>query len=117
VDVEITTTGGAKTYPITVSKSEEAFSLPAESTPVMVLFDKGGHILKSAVFHKDKKEWLYQARNAAEFADRADAVQALAKIKDDPEVGAALGEVLRSDKAWGVRATAADALGEHGTPA
>jgi HEAT repeat protein len=82
-----------------------------------VLFDKGGHILKSAEFHKDKKEWLYQAKNASEFADRADAVQALKKIKDDPEVDAALGEVLRSDKAWGVRVTAADALGERGTPA
>jgi len=83
----------------------------------MVLFDKGGHVLKTAEFHKDKKEWLYQARNAGEFADRADAVQALGKIKDDPEADAVLGEALRKDQAWGVRATAADALGERGTPA
>jgi aminopeptidase N len=117
VDVEITTASSAKIYPITVSKPEEAFALPAESAPIMVLFDKGGHILKSAEFLKDKKEWLYQAKNASEFADRADAVQALKKIKDAPEVDAALGEVLRSDKAWGVRVTAADALGERGTPA
>jgi aminopeptidase N len=117
VDVEITTANGAKTFPITVSKPEEAFALPAESAPIMVLFDKGGHVLKTAEFHKDKKEWLYQAKNAGEFADRADAVQALGKIKDDPEADAALGDVLRQDKAWGVRATAADALGERGTPA
>jgi Aminopeptidase N len=117
VDVEVTTTNGAKTYPITVSKPEEAFALPADSTPIMVLFDKGGHVLKSAEFHKDKKEWLYQAKNASEFADRADAVTALGKIKDDPEVDVALGEVLRRDKAWGARAVAADTLGERGTPA
>jgi len=117
VEVEITTTSGAKTYPITVSKPEEAFALPSDSAPIMVLFDKGGHVLKTAEFHKDKKEWLYQAKNASEFADRADAVQALGKIKDDPEVDAALGEVLRSDKAWGARAVAADTLGERGTPA
>ena len=117
LDVEITTASGAKIYPITVSKPEEAFGLPADSTPLMVLFDKGGHVLKSAEFHKDKKEWFYQAKNASEFADRADAVQELGKIKDDPAVDATLGEVLRGDKAWGVRATAADALGERGTPA
>jgi aminopeptidase N len=117
VEVELTTASGSKTYPITVSKPEEAFALPAESAPIMVLFDKGGHLLKTAEFHKDKKEWMYQANNASELADRADAVQALGKIKDDPLVDAALGEVLRNDKAWGARAVAADTLGERGTPA
>ncbi|HKF26300.1 MAG TPA: M1 family metallopeptidase, partial [Candidatus Acidoferrum sp.] len=116
VEVEVTSAGGAKSYPITVSKAEEAFALPSEGAPAMVLFDKGGHLLKAAEFHKDKKEWLYQAKNASEFADRADAVQALGKIKDDPELDAALGEALRGDKAWGVRALAADTLGERGTP-
>jgi len=117
VDVEVTTATGAKTYPITVSKAEEAFALPADSSPLMVLFDKGGHVLKSAEFHKEKKEWLYQAKIAAEFADRAEAVEALGKIKDDSEVDTALGEVLRNDKAWGARAYAAETLGGRGTPA
>jgi len=66
VDVEVATVAGAKTYPIIVAKAEEAFELPAESAPVMVLFDKGGHVLKSAEFHKEKKEWLYQLKNATE---------------------------------------------------
>jgi aminopeptidase N len=117
VDVEVTTATGAKTYPITVAKPEEAFALPADSSPLMVLFDQGGHVLKSAEFHKEKKEWLYQAKNAAEFADRAEAVRALGKIKDDPEVETALGEVLRNDKAWGGRVYAAETLGGRGTPA
>ncbi len=116
-DVEITTASGAKLYPITVSKSEQAFWFPADSAPLMVLFDKGGHILKSAEFHKERKEWFFQLKNATELADRADAVQALNKTKDDPEVDAALGETLRADKAWGVRATAADALGQRKTAA
>ena len=116
-EVEITTDKGAKQYPITVSKPEEAFALPADSAPIMVLFDKGGHILKAAEFHKEKKEWLYQLKHASELADRADVVEALAKIKDDAEVDAALGETMRNDQAWGVRATAADALGERKTPA
>jgi aminopeptidase N len=112
VEVEITTASGPKLYDVTVSKDKQTFPLAAESAPLMVLFDKGGHVLKSVEFHKDKKEWLYQLKNAADLADRADAVVALGKMKNDEEAVAALGETLRNDKAWGVRATAADTLGK-----
>src|SRR5882762_7101633 len=115
VEVEITTVAGSKLYNVTVSKDNQTFPLPAESVPLMVLFDKGGHVLKSAEFHKEKKEWLYQLKNAPDLADRADAVVALGKMKNDEEVVVALGEALRSDKAWGVRATAADTLGQLGS--
>src|SRR5216684_466033 len=112
VEVEITTATGPKLYNVVVSKDKQTFSLPAESAPLMVLFDKGGQLLKSAEFHKEKKEWLYQLKNATELADRADAAVALGKLKNDEEVVAALGEALRNDKAWGVRAIAADTLGK-----
>jgi len=117
-EVEITTASGPKLFPITVSgeKDTEIFTFPADSAPLMVLFDKGGHVLKSADFHKEKKEWLYQLKNATELADRADAVVALGKLKGDEEVVAALADALRSDKAWGVRANAGDALGRLGGP-
>ncbi len=118
-EVEITTASGPKLFPITVSgeKDTAIFTFPADSAPLMVLFDKGGHVLKSADFHKEKKEWLYQLKNASELADRADAVTALGKLKGDEEVVAALSEALRNDKAWGVRANAGDALGRVGGPA
>jgi aminopeptidase N len=112
VEVEITTAAGPKLYNVTVSKDKQTFPLPADAAPLMVLFDKGGHILKSAEFHKEKKEWLYQLKHATDLADRADAVVALGKLKNDEEVVAALGDTLRTDKAWGVRATAADTLGQ-----
>ena len=117
VNVEIRTASGSKLYPITVSKAEQIFTFPADSAPLMVLFDKGDNILKSAEFHKEKREWLYQLKNASDFADRADAVSALEKIKNDDEVVSALGNALRNDKFWGLRATAADALGQIGSPA
>ncbi len=129
VDVEITTSAGAHLYPIVVSKQAETFSLPASSEPLMVLFDKGGHILKKAEFHKEKKEWLYQLKNAADFSDRADAAVALRKLQEDAvhsdgkgeakneDLIGALAESASNDKAWGVRAAAADSLGELGGPA
>src|SRR6267378_3284598 len=116
VEVEITTATGPKLYNVTVSRDKQTFPLPAESAPLMVLFDKGGHLLKSAEFHKEKKEWLYQLKKGADLSDRADAVVALGKIKKDEEVVAALADALRNDKAWGVRATAANTLGELGGP-
>jgi aminopeptidase N len=114
INVEITTPSGPKIYDITVSKAEQIFTFPSDPEPLMVLFDKGGQILKSTEFHKEKKEWLYQLKNAAEFADRADAAVALEKIKNDEEVVGALGVALHGDKFWGLRAIAADALGRIG---
>jgi aminopeptidase N len=114
VDVEITTASGPRLYPITVSKDAETFSLPADSVPLMVIFDKGGHVLKSADFHKEKKEWLYQLKHASELSDRADAAAALAKMKNDEEVVAALGNAISTDKSPGLRAIAADSLGRVG---
>jgi aminopeptidase N len=114
VDVEITTASGPKLYPIHVTQDSEVFTFPADSAPLMVLFDKGTQILKSAQFKKEKKELLYQLKNAGEVADRADAAEALRKLKGDDEAAAALGEALRNDKSSGVRRTAASALGELG---
>jgi len=114
VEVEVTTASGPKLYNITVSKDKQIFSLPAESAPLMVLFDKGGQVLKSAEFHKEKKEWLYQLKNAEDLADRADAAVALGKMKGDEEVIAALSESLRNDKTSGVRSIIADTLGQMG---
>ncbi|HXJ05029.1 MAG TPA: M1 family aminopeptidase [Candidatus Acidoferrum sp.] len=116
-EVEITTASGPKLFPITVSKDSQVFTFPTDSTPLLVLFDKGDQVLKSAEFHKEKKEWLYQLKHATELADRADAVTALGKLKGGDDVVAALGDALRSDKAWGVRANAADALAQLGNSA
>ncbi len=114
VDVEITTAGGPKLYPIHVTQESEVFTFPADSAPLMVLFDKGTQILKSAQFKKEKKELVYQLKNAGEVADRADAAEALGKIKGDDEAAAALGEALRNDRSSGVRTTTARSLGELG---
>jgi aminopeptidase N len=114
VEVEITTANGPKLYPIHVTQESEVFTFPADSAPLMVLFDKGTQILKSVQFKKEKKELLYQLENAGEVADRADAAEGLAKLKGDDEAAAGLGEALRNDKSSGVRRTTATSLGELG---
>jgi aminopeptidase N len=116
VDVEITTASGPKLYPAHVYKADETFTFPSDSPPLMVLFDKGGYLLKTAKFHKEKKEWLYQLTHATEFSDRADAIVALDKIKNDDEVIAALSTSLNSDPSWSIRALSAQALANIGGP-
>jgi aminopeptidase N len=117
IEVEITNATGPKLFPITVTKESEVFTFPSESVPQMVLFDKGNQILKSVIFKKEKPELLYQLKNATEVADRADAAVALGRLKDADDVAAPLGDALRADKSYGVRQTAAEALGELGTKA
>jgi HEAT repeat protein len=117
LEVEITNGSGPKLFPAVVSKAEETFRFPSDSAPQMVIFDKGTQVLKSVEFRKEKKEWLYQLKNAGELADRADAAVALGKLKGDDEAATALGEALRSDKTQGVRRVAAEALGDLNSPA
>ena len=114
VEVELTTASGPKLYNISVSKEEKVYTFPADSAPLMVLFDKGGQLLQASAFHKDKKEWIYQLKNASEVADRADAALSLGRMSGDEEAAAALGTAARGDKSYGVRQTAAEALGELG---
>jgi HEAT repeat protein len=126
--VEVTTSAGAHLYPVKVTKATETFDLPASSEPIMVLFDKGGTILKTADFHKEKKEWLHQLKHATDFSDRADAAVALRAFKyeagkagdnsaaKNEDVIDALADAMMHDSAWGIRALSADSLGQVGGP-
>lgn len=114
IEIEITTSSGVKTYPIEIHKSEQAFTFPSESDPLMVLFDPGDKILKKAVFEKSPAMLMYQLKHANAVPDRADACVALAEIRDDPSVIAALGDAAVHDPFWGVRVEALHALTKLG---
>jgi aminopeptidase N len=114
VGVEITTASGPKLYDIVVAKEEKIYTFPADHAPLMVLFDHGGQLLEETDFHKEKKEWIYQLKNASEVADRANAATTLGRLHGDEEAATALGNAARSDRADGVREVAAEALSELG---
>jgi aminopeptidase N len=114
VEIEISTANGRKTSTIQVSKADETFTLPADGTPQMVLFDKGDNILKTLDFKKDPAALIYQLKNAETVPDRADAAVALAVMKDNSDVVAALGNAAQHDPFWGVRAESLKALGKIG---
>ncbi|HEY0702042.1 MAG TPA: M1 family aminopeptidase [Candidatus Acidoferrales bacterium] len=116
VDVEIATASGRQTHSIEVAQAEETFTLPAPSAPLMVLFDQGDKVLKTLEFKKDAPALIYQLKNAQDVPDRADAAVALGKIKDNPDVIAALGNAVQHDSFWGIRSESLKALGKIGGP-
>jgi aminopeptidase N len=117
VEIEITTTEGKKSLPVTITRASETYTFPVEGPPRLVLFDKGNKILKSVEFQKDPQEWIYQLKNAEAVPDRLDAARALSEVKNNEEVAAALGEAARRDAFWGVRVESLRALGRIGGPA
>ena len=116
VDVEIATSSGRKTYPIEVSKSEETFTLAADSSPLMVVFDKGDKVLKTLDFKRDAAALIYQLKNGETVPDRAEAAATLATpgIRDNSGVVPALGEAVQHDPFWGVRSECLRTLGKIG---
>lgn len=114
IEVEVATAGGRKTFPIEVNQASQSFTFPIDSAPKMVLFDKGDQILKSLDFKKSPAELIYQLKNAEAVTDRADAAVALANVKDNADVVAALGNAAQHDPFWGVRIEALKALGKIG---
>jgi aminopeptidase N len=116
VEVAVTTAAGTQSFPITVTKADETFSFPADSEPLLVLFDKGDKVLKSVEFRKSAEQWIYQLQHAENVPDRADAAQALGDMKGNQAAIAALGEAAAHDHFWGVRVQALTALGRIAGP-
>jgi aminopeptidase N len=116
IGIEIATSAGNHTYSIDVSRASQSFTLPASSAPLMVIFDKGDKILKTADFSKDPALWIYQLKNAETVPDRADAAVALGTVRNNPDVVAALADSAQHDPFWGVRAEALKALAKIGSP-
>jgi aminopeptidase N len=114
IQVEIATVGGQKTYPIEVSQADQNFSFPADSAPLMVVFDKGDQIFKKVDFRKSTDLLIYQLKNGDTVPDRAEAAVALSGDRDDPKAVAALGEAALHDPFWGIRVEAVRALGRTG---
>ena len=117
VEVELATAAGKKSYWIKVTKAEETFPFPADSAPLMVLFDKGNKVLKSADFEKSVAELIYQLEHAETVTDRADAAVALGGFAKDDSAVDVLGRAAAHDPFWGVRVQAAQALSRVNTDA
>ena len=115
-EIEIATANGRETHSVEINEAVQSFFFPAESAPLMVIFDKGDKILKAVDFKKDAAMLIYQLKNAETVPDRADAAVALGTMQNNPDAIAALGEAAQHERFWGIRVEALRALGKIGGP-
>jgi aminopeptidase N len=94
-----------------VRQRSHSFELALPSRPTQVVFDPGDVVLKTLKLTKPRPLWLRQLAAARLAIDRVLAARALGEMPE-PEVVRALGEALREDQFWAVRAAAARALGQ-----
>ena len=112
LNVECTTASDKTTKRFWVERDSQTFSVPLERRPLMVILDKGYHVLKELTFPKSGEEYRYQLRHANDVADRITAARGLGDLGEDAMNRAELAAAAREDPFWGVREAALVALGE-----
>ncbi|HEV8594999.1 MAG TPA: M1 family aminopeptidase [Thermoplasmata archaeon] len=105
----------ASTEKVEVREKEHVFHIPFRVKPEFVVLDPENWILKRLTFEKGKEELIAQSARAPTIAGRIQACEGLAKFLHDDAALEALRRVLTKDAFWGVRRSAAKALGDIGT--
>jgi aminopeptidase N len=112
VEIEITSHEGSSTKRVNILSKDTTFVLPSPSKPQLVIFDKGGWLIKELKFEKLPEEWCYQAEHATNPVDRIQAIRELTKLSNNDEYLPLLARLSLSDPFWGVRREAITSLGE-----
>ncbi|MFI5183261.1 MAG: HEAT repeat domain-containing protein, partial [Vicinamibacteria bacterium] len=115
VDVEIVAAAGRATHTVTLEGWTTRTSLPAETKPLAVVFDKGNWLVSELRFERPLAERLHLLGHG----DVGDQLRATRQIVQEhprqPEAALALARLLADPKThWGVRQEAAVALGTIG---
>ncbi|MEJ7598300.1 MAG: M1 family aminopeptidase [Kofleriaceae bacterium] len=101
--------------PLEIVDPKHVFHLPLESEPTQAIFDPGRITLATVKTDKPEPVWIAELAGATLGTDRATAAQSLAR-RGGPAAERAIGAALIGDPYWGVRASAALALGTVRTP-
>ena len=107
VDVEITNMATSTIHRIEILSKDSTYMLPCSLNPSLVIFDKGGWLIKELNFTKSFDEWQYQALSASSPVDRLLAIQALTRKQQEGDVASVLNDRMLHDKFWAVRREAA----------
>jgi aminopeptidase N len=116
VDIAITTASGEKTHRVWIDKAEKEFTLPADSKPLIVNFDRGNYLIKTVKFNRADEELAYQLLHDSDAMGRVTAAVELKSRRSEAAVKA-LREAALKDRFWGVRIEAVKSLGENKTDA
>ncbi len=113
LDVEISCAEKTENFRILVSQQSQEFNFRLPSAPLMVLFDKGGHTLKTLDFPRSVEELVYQLDHGDTFG-RIEAARGLGALGENDTAFEALKRTLMADGFWGMRKECARALRASG---
>lgn len=109
--VDVYSNKGKERHKITITKQEENFYFDAKTKPDLVEFDADHMLLAVLSEVKTADEWIYQYKHAPSYVARRDAVTKLKELKGKQVYECLLSAA--SDKFYGIRALAAEALSEN----
>lgn len=95
-------------------QAEQSFYIPLERRPLMIRIDPDGWLLKTLKFDRPTGMLCYQLAHDPDVLGRIEAAESLGE-RNENESLEALVNTLNNDAFWGVRVTAAAALGKIGT--
>lgn len=102
VKVDVWTGGRATTYPVWVRNKIDTFYFPASQKPALINFDADKILLAQKTENKTLEEYLFQQKNARNYMDRREAIDAAGRKLSDPIAQAILLQGLQ-DKFNGLR--------------
>jgi aminopeptidase N len=97
-------------HKIEINKAAQAFTLPAATTPQLVLFDSEQQLLGTVAHTKTAQELVFQFKNAETLLPKLEALDALKEELGQQEMAALLQEALRNEF-WAIRNQALDLAG------
>jgi aminopeptidase N len=111
LEFEVWEADGPHSYSVSMSHPEVSLVLPEREKPLNVRIDPNLSWLKKVRFEKKEKEWLFQLSHSKDAWGRIEALRGLAAVATSDSALEAVGHSLARDPFWGVRRTAAEALG------
>jgi aminopeptidase N len=126
VNIEIGTASGVRLERVQIlPKKLQSFSLAVDSKPLLVNFDYRGTLIKELEFEKTTEELTYQLTRDDDVLGR---VWALGQLQtrsaaattseaEQQQIASAIANVVTTDKFWGVRVNAVNALAAVKAPA
>ncbi|MDP6790077.1 MAG: M1 family aminopeptidase [Candidatus Marinimicrobia bacterium] len=99
-------------HSIFIEEAKQTFTFPSNGKPNMIIFDEGNVIPKYLTHKKTMHDLVYQLKHAPHVNDRIWAAEELGKMSARKPVVEALLESVNTDPFFGVRLSAANALGK-----
>ncbi|WKN42239.1 M1 family metallopeptidase [Tunicatimonas pelagia] len=109
ITVDVWVNDKRSSYELWINEPYQEFTIAADTTPQLVLFDAEGALLAEVYHNKSEEEWAYQFRNTNHFMHQLTSLQTLVNDSTATVTPVILTEAL-DDDFWMIRRLAINAL-------